>query len=646
MEMSLNYAERLECESPLSLWCLHPTKAKEDFRTPNALRRLKFFSMVLPYFFLMFMSAPLFSSFESTKNLPVACNGRFCSLESASRLWLYDFYHQQKLKKTDLDAFHVDDRSALNLLWLIHFRGHKEWDHSPFFWIHYAQVKSFLKLDPTQDRFSFDAIHLNGIDQSDKSIADQLQELSHEIRLYESYNGSETSQNEEYEALLQQLEQKGISPKEISQTLEMRFPLSTRLKNAGTTLKMLPLRTFPGEWVSLNSFRINIYNPELGHLVPVGNFTSFKVSDFEKIRKAYFALELSLENNTSEAAHVFYEAYSTAYNSIAGRPYKQSSGKALDYPSVWRLQAETMYYQIPLIEMTIAAYALALFLMAIGAFKPSFRRLTYAGIVVLLIGLLLHTLVLVMRCYILQRPPVSNMFETVVYVPWVALVIGWIFYLFTNNRVVLAAATFASLALLVLLKLTQVDARMENVQAVLDSQYWLIIHVLMVVGSYGAFIVCGILGHFYLIKVWISQENTPETLQISKGILHTMYLGVALLIPGTILGGVWAAESWGRFWDWDPKESWAFITACVYLLIIHAYTFKRIRNFGLAVGAVAGLMAVSFTWYGVNYILGTGLHSYGFGSGGELYYYSYLTAECLFLLSIKLKISFYPKIAK
>jgi len=275
--------------------------------------------------------------------------------------------------------------------------------------------------------------------------------------------------------------------------------------------------------------------------------------------------------------------------------------------------------------------------MAFGAFKTNYRRITYAAVIILLCGLALHTLVLMMRCYILQRPPVSNMFETVVYVPWIALMIGWILYLFTKYRVILAAATFASLGLLILLKLTQVDARMENVQAVLDSQYWLIIHVLMVVGSYGAFVVCGILGHFYLIKVWMRQENTAESLQVSKGILHTMYLGVALLIPGTILGGVWAAESWGRFWDWDPKESWAFITACVYLVIIHAYTFKRMGNFGLAVGAVAGLIAVSFTWYGVNYILGTGLHSYGFGNGGELYYYSYLVAECLFLFCIKLR---------
>jgi len=166
---------------------------------------------------------------------------------------------------------------------------------------------------------------------------------------------------------------------------------------------------------------------------------------------------------------------------------------------------------------------------------------------------------------------------------------------------------------------------------VLDSQYWLTVHVLMVVGSYGMFALAGVLGHFYLISRLISGRQTDQTERFGRQILQAMYLGTALLIPGTILGGVWAAESWGRFWDWDPKESWAFISSCVYLIWIHAYRFGHIRYDGLAVGSITGLMVISFTWYGVNYILGTGLHSYGFGSGGEIYYYLYLAGEAAFI---------------
>jgi ABC-type transport system involved in cytochrome c biogenesis permease subunit len=148
----------------------------------------------------------------------------------------------------------------------------------------------------------------------------------------------------------------------------------------------------------------------------------------------------------------------------------------------------------------------------------------------------------------------------------------------------------------------------------------------MIVGSYGVLLLAGVLGHLLLIY------GDKASKGLFPALLLSLYIGVALLIPGTLLGGVWAAQSWGRFWDWDPKESWAFITACIYLLFIHAYRFKYIGPYGLAFGSIFGLIAVSFTWYGVNYILGTGLHSYGFGNGGEWIYYLFIVAELTFLL--------------
>ena len=316
------------------------------------------------------------------------------------------------------------------------------------------------------------------------------------------------------------------------------------------------------------------------------------------------------------------------YQSIAGIPYREALGKTLSYPTTSRLTAERIYYQYPLAEFAILGYILAIaaFFFAWTLKKASFDRV---GRIFTLLAFLLHTFILGLRCYILQRPPVSNMFETVLYVPWIAVLTGLVF----RKSVVMAAADVVAFALLLLLQMTNVSNGLENVQAVLDSQYWLLIHVLMVVGSYGAFFLSGILGHAYLAGYLWQRKETPSLQFLAKFILQSMYVGVALLIPGTILGGVWAAESWGRFWDWDPKESWAFISSCIYLIWIHAYTFQYVRNFGLAVGSIVGLLAISFTWYGVNYILGTGLHSYGFGSGGDLYYYLFFLAELIFLLN-------------
>lgn len=121
---------------------------------------------------------------------------------------------------------------------------------------------------------------------------------------------------------------------------------------------------------------------------------------------------------------------------------------------------------------------------------------------------------------------------------------------------------------------------------------------------------------------------------LSNILLTLLYIGEFLLIAGTVLGGIWAAQSWGRFWDWDPKEAWAFISAAVYALIIHAYRFNYIASFGLASGAVLGLVSILFTWYGVNFVLGTGLHSYGFGNGSGWYFFFYAAAELVFLGTI------------
>lgn len=574
------------------------------------------------------------SPFEQTKDLPVAFQGRFRSLDSAARLWLYDTYHQQQLKKNDLASFHTKDPSAIDLLWNLHFFGHTKWDDSPFFWIHYATEKHSLGLDPKTDRFSFNKLSAAQSNISEKNLSDELTLLFKQLQLFTSYEGSLNPLQKSFEKFLTDAQQQSTSPKEISQQIETRFPFAQRLQAAGNTLKMLPAKFSKGEWVSLAAFKTKNYDPQTNRLVLSNNFTSFSNAHFLALRKAYFDLESSVLSQASQdqiqaAVSHFTEQYRTAYAALAGTAYKQAQGKSLFYPSESRLQAETFYYRIPLIEITLCLYLLALILLLATRNRQKIGRFTLS---IILAGFAIHTAVLILRCYILERPPVSNMFETVVYVPWIAVALGMIFYMTTHSRLILGAAIFASTALLILLRLTQVDSRLENVQAVLDSQYWLIIHVLMIVASYGAFAVCGILGHFYLIDYAFNKGESPSSEKMARGILHTMYVGVALLIPGTILGGVWAAESWGRFWDWDPKESWAFISACVYLLVIHAYTFRHIRDFGLAIGSVAGLLAISFTWYGVNYVLGTGLHSYGFGNGGESMYFLYVAIDCLFLI--------------
>lgn len=302
-------------------------------------------------------------------------------------------------------------------------------------------------------------------------------------------------------------------------------------------------------------------------------------------------------------------------------PGQKTLPKKLSLPSRERLYAENLYYTLPLTNGIILCYFASLPLLLLP--YASTRK---AGILFFLGALILSTLLLALRWFILARPPVSNMAETMLYVPWVASLIALIIAKKLQETWPLAAAGILGASLYAILEFSGTDQSLENVQAVLNSPFWLTIHVLMIVGSYGVLLLAGVLGHLLLIY------GDRASKGLFPAMLLSLYIGVALLIPGTLLGGVWAAQSWGRFWDWDPKESWAFITACIYLLFIHAYRFKYIGPYGLAFGSIFGLIAVSFTWYGVNYILGTGLHSYGFGNGGEWIYYLFIVAELTFLL--------------
>jgi ABC-type transport system involved in cytochrome c biogenesis permease subunit len=399
-----------------------------------------------------------------------------------------------------------------------------------------------------------------------------------------------------------------------------RSHFTPTLYNVPDPLIALPLKRPAGQWVSLKTL--------LNH---ADNFTPFSDSAFSHLKNTYIQLNQAVAQNQPERILLLTSELSQQltkqYQALSGQVIEPTLTDPLFYPTSGQLYVEWIYVHYPWNALTLVLYAFAL-ISFLFSFTLQSGFLTRSGIALALIAFLLHTALLSMRIYILERAPVSNMHETVIYVPWIAMLLGGSLALFSKQTFILFASSLIAFVLLLLLRLTQPAVHLENVQAVLNSQYWLVIHVLMIVASYGAFILAGILGHALILQTLWQAKHSP---MLGNLMVQSIYIGTALIIPGTILGGVWAAESWGRFWDWDPKESWAFISSCVYLAFIHAYRFHKIDQYGLACGSIIGLLAISFTWYGVNFILGTGLHSYGFGSGGELFYYLFVTLELLFV---------------
>ena len=180
-------------------------------------------------------------------------------------------------------------------------------------------------------------------------------------------------------------------------------------------------------------------------------------------------------------------------------------------------------------------------------------------------------------------------------------------------------------------------------QPVLRDNFWLTIHVLTIVSSYAAGALawglgCLSLGYYLLGSYRASAAGSgrgnspPEDCASLAGFIYkAMQVAVLLLAAGTILGGLWADVSWGRFWGWDPKEVWALVSLLAYLVILHGRYAGWIGNFGLAAGSVLGAAVIGMSWYGVNFLLGAGLHSYGFGQGGQTEFFLFLGANFLLL---------------
>jgi len=562
---------------------------------------------------------------EEYKVLPVAYKGRFIPLDVYAGNFLQEFYGKEKIKKSHLSQFDVPTRDALPFFLKFYFLGSKPFNDAPLFRISHAEIKKLLSLNLKEDHFSYNELK-PALEKIGSSNFLKMQEKNHE-------NAANT--------LILQLSDFGAWNGAIAKDLKLSLdetPLMSQLQDLGLKFLALPTKKL-GNWVSLHALKIQIKDKNDG-LKAISNFTPYKDESFNALRNAYFELEQAYIDqdlpDIDKGLKALGKALNEPYAAIAKNSALQAFQKNYRYPTYLQLKAEYYYTNYPLIEGAIFLYAIALigFLLA-KTLKNS--KIKLLSIVIFSAGFILHTFILALRCYILERPPVSNMFETVIYVPWIAIIAGIIFYCMTKNAQLLIASCFSALTLLILLEVTNLNRQLEQPQAVLDSQYWLTVHVLLIVGSYGIFCLSGILGHIYLGFSLFNKKDTNEMKAVADSVLKTMYVGCFMLIPGTILGGVWAAESWGRFWDWDPKESWAFISCCIYMIFIHAHRFNKIKAFGLCVGSIVGLMAISFTWYGVNYILGTGLHSYGFGSGGANYYYFFLIAELSFLTIVFIK---------
>jgi cytochrome c-type biogenesis protein CcsB len=289
--------------------------------------------------------------------------------------------------------------------------------------------------------------------------------------------------------------------------------------------------------------------------------------------------------------------------------------------------------------MTATAYGLAIAVFGLSRLFLKTPMMILAGLL-LAWGVTEHALGIALRVIILGRAPVSNTYEGLLWMGLVAIAVGGLFQLFSRKSYYFLGGLIAAELSVLFAMLVPLEQQTNALPAVLRSNYWLIIHVITITSSYGVLAVASVLGHVYLFKEVIFGRRNLQTNGNGKSPLVTqtyraIQLGVLLLTAGTILGGVWAADSWGRFWGWDPKETWALISIVVYFAMLHARYIGWLRDVGMAAAAIVGFLAIVWTFYGVNYVMATGLHSYGFGSGGEKWVALWGGFELAFLAACK-----------
>lgn len=311
----------------------------------------------------------------------------------------------------------------------------------------------------------------------------------------------------------------------------------------------------------------------------------------------------------------------------------QDNNPAL-YADMKKIRMELHYNEFSPFQWSWILYLLAMILVGVSLIFSA-GALRYGAWLSLGAAFVLHTYGFALRVYLTERPPVSNMYETVIWVAWgVVIFTAWLSAVKKKSHILLSGAAVATLCMVVADRAPAIlDNSLQPLEPVLRSNLWLIIHVMTITLSYAAFFLALGVGNVGLIQVIRGASlNSPVIRDLSDSCYKCLQVGVVLLAAGTILGGVWADYSWGRFWGWDPKETWAFIALLGYLALLHGRLAGWVKHFGLLAGSVISFNLVIMAWYGVNFVLGAGLHSYGFGAGGVEYVALFCGLQMLLVL--------------
>jgi ABC-type transport system involved in cytochrome c biogenesis permease subunit len=277
-----------------------------------------------------------------------------------------------------------------------------------------------------------------------------------------------------------------------------------------------------------------------------------------------------------------------------------------------RTSFEFLFNRLQPFSQAMALYVVA-FLLACASWLGWSRPLNRSAFYVLLLALAIHTFGLFSRMYLQERPPVTNLYSSAIFIGWGAVIVSLILErIFRDGIGAACAGAIGFVTLIIAHHLADSGDTLEMLQAVLDTNIWLATHVVAITTGYSAMFLAGMLAIIYIVRGVFTRSLEKQTADsLARMTYGVVCFATLFSFVGTVLGGIWADQSWGRFWGWDPKENGAVLIVLWCAIILHARWGGFIRQRGLMIMAIFGNVVTSFSWFGVN-MLGVGLHSYGF----------------------------------
>jgi ABC-type transport system involved in cytochrome c biogenesis permease subunit len=590
--------------------------------------------------------------------LPVLMNGRFQPFDSVARNSLL----QIRTKQTVLTEENGKSRTMSAMDWLLEMMMKPESaDDRKVFRIDNNEVTELLKLSDGQKFYSFNQLRpqvdeiekqadrIEPLDSSKRTVFEsQLMKLYDAMNLYQRLEVSLKPPGSDDFAAELDAYQKSIAP----------GIAAVNARDAGQKFDQDAFNNllgFMGGYNTVASFALPLTIPPVDPGLPRDAWQNIGTNLMQTARTG----ELN-------PATKYYAAMVTAYRSGEPEEFNRIVGEYRAWladrfaPQVRKADREFFFSTMEPFYKATVIYVLALVLALLSWFggggataarkAPTFNvsdLLRRSAFYLIVLAWVIHTTGLVFRMYLEGRPPVTNLYSSAIFIGWAAVILGMALEKIYHDGIGCVVAAFAGFVTQIIAhNLALGGDTMEMMRAVLDTNLWLSTHVVTVTLGYASTFVAGFLAIIYILRGVFTPTLTAETAKsLARMVYGIVCFATLFSFVGTVLGGIWADQSWGRFWGWDPKENGALLIVLWNATILHARWGGIVRERGLMNLAVFGNIVTSFSWFGVN-MLGIGLHSYGFTDAAFKWLVLFIGSQvCIILLGLvpsKLWRSFRP----